>query len=54
MLVGYDRNDMSQVNQVVASDIFDGGFQEFSPLTKGDVVTFRRNGPDLEWLNSSL
>ena len=47
MRVGYDREDFTLNNPVVASGIVDGGFQTFSsPLKLGDVVTFRRNGPD--------
>ena len=45
MRVGFNREDFSTANAVVASYIVDGGFQNF-PLTLGDVLTFRRNGPD--------
>ena len=47
MRVGYGRADFTLNNPVVVSGIVDGGFQTFSsPLKLGDVVTFRRNGPD--------
>ena len=43
MRVGYNRMDFSEDNPVVASGITDGGFRNLQ-LTRGDVVTFRRNG----------
>ena len=45
MRVGFNREDFSTANAVVASYIVDGGFQNL-PLTLGDVLTFRRNGPN--------
>ena len=44
MRVGFNRVDFTVANSIVASGIVDGGFQSF-PLTQGDVITLRRNGP---------
>ena len=46
MRIGDDEVRMSTDNTKVADNITDGGFQEFSPLTKGKIVTFRRYGSD--------
>ena len=37
--------DFTEDNEVAASGITDGGFQDL-PLAPGDVVTLRRNGPN--------
>ena len=43
MLIGNNTTDMTTENTIVAEEITDGGFQEFSgSLTKGYVVTLRR------------
>ena len=55
MRVGYGRADFTLNNPVVVSGIVDGGFQTFSsPLKLGDVVTFRRNGPNPNFGYSDL
>ena len=46
MRVGFNQLDFTLKNQVVASNIVDGGFQSFDRPTHGDIVTFRRNGPN--------
>ena len=43
--VGFNKEDFTEENVVVASGITDGGFQNLK-LERGDVVTFRRNGPN--------
>ena len=44
MWVGDQNKGVLLATQKVASGIVDGGFQEFEPLTRGEVVTFRRPG----------
>ena len=44
MWVGDENKGVLEATQKVASGIVDGGFQEFEPLTRGEVVTFRRPG----------
>ena len=52
MRVGTDLTAMSLENKLVASGIVDGGFHEFESPTLGDVVNFRRVGPDPIWQES--
>ena len=49
--VGFVRVDFTEENRVVAGGITDGGFQNLQP-TRGDVVTFRRNGPNFIGLST--
>ena len=50
--MGNKNNDLLLATRV-ASGIVDGGFQEFEPLTPGQVVTFRRPGASPLDYNSS-
>ena len=53
--MGDKNEDELLATQKVASGIVDGGFQEFEPLTRGQVVTFRRPGRNpVYYLRSSL
>ena len=53
LLVGNNKTPFSDANQVVASNIFDGGFHDL-PSPSGNVVTFRRRGPNPLYGNSRL
>ena len=46
MRVGFNQLDFTLKNQLVASNIVDGGFQSFDKPNRGDIVTFRRTGPN--------
>ena len=45
--------DFTEDNEVAASGITDGGFQDL-PLAPGDVVTLRRNGPNVLYSMSEI
>ena len=53
ILVGYNQDPFSLDNQVVARNIVDGGFHDL-PSPEGNVVTFRRRGPNPLYENSRL
>ena len=54
LLLGMDRADFTTENPVIVEKIVDGGFRVSDFLTKGDVVSLRRIGPDPDTNSSNM